>query len=585
MTTVAMSTEETTQDTVAPSSGSGVPDFVKKLYRMLEEKEHIAIVSWGKSGDTFVVKEPNEFAKIILPKHFKHNNFASFVRQLNKYDFHKIKTTEDNTKPYGDQAWEFQHPKFQVDKRDLLEDIKRKTPSNKKLLAAAGPGAASDLQPTMIEEYNIQMEQLLKTQAKMQVDLTKCDTKIKAQEMLIQQLLNLLGFSIADDGSLVKPDSTESAESSKCKQSKSRSQTISPSSSPQQRQQHDSTMESRDISATSFNTPLRSSQSPPSDMHNIHPMISSATSSAMPASMTISQPLSSHPATASSTLDYSSDSQISFGQDTYQLPLMCLDPSLGTQNISLSHLTERKQDESPKMLKSTNKSTKRNSAQKQKQDQQKQQKQQQKQQKQQQQQPFMADAASSDPNLQVQRTNTVNAVIPSWAMPPKVLLVEDDDTCRRLSSRLLQIFGCAFDIAEDGVAAVGKMSHQKYDIVLMDIMMPKLDGVSATTQIRQFDAMTPIISMTSNTTSNDIMTYFANGMNDILPKPFSRTGLLNMLEKHCQHLRYIKLSPNILTTQPSDMASGENRLQVLYRGMNGIRTGNDQNNNGNNNNN
>ncbi|KAK3818028.1 MAG: CheY-like superfamily, partial [Linnemannia elongata] len=109
--------------------------------------------------------------------------------------------------------------------------------------------------------------------------------------------------------------------------------------------------------------------------------------------------------------------------------------------------------------------------------------------------------------LTLQRSNMV---IPSWAMPPKVLLVDDDDTCRRLSSRLLQIFGCPFDVAEDGMAAVGKMSHQKYDIVLMDIVMPKLDGVSATTQIRQFDAMTPIISMTSNTTNNDIMTYFAN---------------------------------------------------------------------------
>lgn len=66
--------------------------------------------------------------------------------------------------------------------------------------------------------------------------------------------------------------------------------------------------------------------------------------------------------------------------------------------------------------------------------------------------------------MTIQRSNVV---IPNWSMPPKVLLVEDDDTCRRFGSRLLQIFGCPFDVAEDGVAAVGKMTHQKYDIVLM----------------------------------------------------------------------------------------------------------------------
>lgn len=60
--------------------------------------------------------------------------------------------------------------------------------------------------------------------------------------------------------------------------------------------------------------------------------------------------------------------------------------------------------------------------------------------------------------------------------------------------------------------------------------MPKLDGVSATSLIRQFDHMTPIISMTSNSKPNDVVTYYSSGMNDILPKPFTRETLFTMLE-------------------------------------------------------
>jgi len=72
---------------------------------------------------------------------------------------------------------------------------------------------------------------------------------------------------------------------------------------------------------------------------------------------------------------------------------------------------------------------------------------------------------------------------------------------------------------------------------LQDIVMPKLDGVSATSLIRKFDPRTPIISMTSNSKPHDIMYYFSQGMNDILPKPFTKEGLLGMLEKHLIHLR------------------------------------------------
>ncbi|KAH7889124.1 SKN7, two-component response regulator [Phlebopus sp. FC_14] len=144
--------------------------------------------------------------------------------------------------------------------------------------------------------------------------------------------------------------------------------------------------------------------------------------------------------------------------------------------------------------------------------------------------------SSGGRKLRVRRSTFV----PAWAVPPRVLLVDDDAVSRRLSSKFLQVFGCAIDVAVDGVGAVNKMNLEKYDLVLMDIVMPKMDGISATSLIRQFDHMTPIISMTSNSKPSEIMTYYSSGMNDILPKPFTKEGLLDMLEKHLMHLKVIQ---------------------------------------------
>ncbi|KDR84374.1 hypothetical protein GALMADRAFT_710225 [Galerina marginata CBS 339.88] len=100
-----------------------VTDFARKLYTMLEDHSIESIVCWGPQRDCFIVKDINEFSKIILPRIFNHSNFASFVRQLNKYDFHKVKQTTYNQ---GEITSTFRHPDFHGDKPDNLQNIKRK---------------------------------------------------------------------------------------------------------------------------------------------------------------------------------------------------------------------------------------------------------------------------------------------------------------------------------------------------------------------------------------------------------------------------------------------------------------------------
>ncbi|KAJ1948919.1 kinase-regulated stress-responsive transcription factor skn7, partial [Linderina pennispora] len=195
---------------------TGVPDFVKKLFRMLEDEAHRDIVCWGYEGDSFVVKDPNEFSKFVLPQHFKHNNFASFVRQLNKYDFHKVKVTEEN-KRYGDEAWEFKHPNFQHNRPDLLEKIKRKIPPKTKSLGGLVNGRHADGEFRVITEdlqsqihllthahaeVTMYMHQLGKQQQAMIDELNGLKKNMQTQDQLMEEFVRyLVNQDAASNGS------------------------------------------------------------------------------------------------------------------------------------------------------------------------------------------------------------------------------------------------------------------------------------------------------------------------------------------------------------------------------------------------
>jgi hypothetical protein len=101
---------------------SNIPAFLIKTYDILENPVHSDIISWNKDGTAFIVKNINDFSEKILPKYFKHNNFSSFVRQLNMYDFHKSKQDGKEN--------EFKHKLFRRGQKHLLSEIKRKGAEN-----------------------------------------------------------------------------------------------------------------------------------------------------------------------------------------------------------------------------------------------------------------------------------------------------------------------------------------------------------------------------------------------------------------------------------------------------------------------
>lgn len=92
------------------------PPFLTKTFKLVDDPSTDTVISWSCNGAAFVVWQPPEFARDLLPHHFKHNNFSSFVRQLNTYGFRKI--VQDR--------WEFANEMFKKGQRHLLSGIHRR---------------------------------------------------------------------------------------------------------------------------------------------------------------------------------------------------------------------------------------------------------------------------------------------------------------------------------------------------------------------------------------------------------------------------------------------------------------------------
>ncbi|KAH8656691.1 sensor histidine kinase/response regulator Fos-1/TcsA [Tricladium varicosporioides] len=147
---------------------------------------------------------------------------------------------------------------------------------------------------------------------------------------------------------------------------------------------------------------------------------------------------------------------------------------------------------------------------------------------------------------QVNRTDKDSAgamVVPIVSSPPilddasrekRLLLVEDNLVNRTVMLKLLKRFGFDnIDTAGDGAEAVQATldNNPHYDLILMDISMPVMDGIRATIEIRKAGLQVPIIAMTANALKGDVDQYLANGMSDYVSKPVDRRLLMEVLIK------------------------------------------------------
>ena len=113
-----------------------------------------------------------------------------------------------------------------------------------------------------------------------------------------------------------------------------------------------------------------------------------------------------------------------------------------------------------------------------------------------------------------------------------VLVVDDNATNRMVAEGLCEMFGCTSECAEDGVEALEAARRARFDLILMDIKMPRMDGMEATRAIRELPGpagQVPIIALTANADPDDAKAYIACGMASVVEKPIKPERLLEAM--------------------------------------------------------
>ncbi|EXV06300.1 response regulator receiver domain protein [Metarhizium robertsii] len=463
----------------ATGGSNNASEFVRKLFRMLEDPSHQDVARWGKDGDSFVVVEGEKFTRSILPKHFKHSNMSSFIRQLNKYDFHKVKPSSDSESSNpGGNVLEFKHPYFRADSKDGLDNIRRKAPAPRK------PQVTEDF--TTSQHVSVVTEQLTATQQQVQqlqelyAEVSQANRLLVSEVMTLQKMVNAQKQAQYEMLNYLSPYDERSRGIMGQSMNSNGSNDVE-DGVPELRRARE----------------LLSSVAPDTvsdrELERLHDIYAAPTESATLITP-VTMPLMHDPMTDLSRYPVYPVGQ-TVGIDPFQpdhihkIPFAI--PNEGTPSTTLSSETAISA-------------------------------------------PAPISSVPATTGLGTDRAT------PMWGpKKPQVLLVEDDQTCAKIGIKFLNSMGCEVEHALNGADAYTRVSdvgRDHFDLMFMDIIMPRLDGVSATAYIRQHCPTTPIIAMTSNIRPDEVIRYFEHGMNGVLAKPFTKEGMLKSVRTHLAHL-------------------------------------------------
>ncbi|XP_024994851.1 heat shock factor protein HSF8-like isoform X1 [Cynara cardunculus var. scolymus] len=192
------------------STVNAPPPFLVKTYDMVDDPSTDKVVSWSATNNSFVVWDPPEFARDLLPKYFKHNNFSSFVRQLNTYGFRKV----------DPDRWEFANEGFLRGQKHLLKSIVRRKSASGHNQQPPQPHAQSSSVGACVEvgkfgleeeverlkrDKNVLMQELVRLRQQQQTTDNQMQSmvqRLQGMEQRQQQMMSFLAKAVNSPGFL-----------------------------------------------------------------------------------------------------------------------------------------------------------------------------------------------------------------------------------------------------------------------------------------------------------------------------------------------------------------------------------------------